>query len=137
MEKSSQVQMMGSIFGQATEVLVWLGEERDDSSLAIMNLKTISQIVSTRGMSAVDMLRLWEIEEALTPKMIKEIVESNTLNPEFVDSIIKLLERPWWKRVWVIQQLILARKAAISCGSVKLSWLYYDHELSNTALFRR
>ncbi|PQE32788.1 hypothetical protein CJF32_00001267 [Rutstroemia sp. NJR-2017a WRK4] len=37
-------------------------------------------------------------------------------------SLENMFDRPWFKRLWVWQEVILARKATIFCGSRKLAW---------------
>lgn len=34
----------------------------------------------------------------------------------------ELLTRPYWSRLWIIQEVILARDLSIMCGSKQLSW---------------
>ena len=45
MEKSVQVQLMGSIYKQAHRVVIWLGPEEDDSSLALSEIKRFGEQV--------------------------------------------------------------------------------------------
>ncbi|KAK4443198.1 heterokaryon incompatibility protein-domain-containing protein [Podospora aff. communis PSN243] len=40
-----------------------------------------------------------------------------------IDEMLWLLtERPWWKRTWVVQECVLARKAVVYCGGMSASW---------------
>lgn len=48
-----------------------------------------------------------------------------------VKSICALFERPYWKRVWIIQEVSKARKLEIVCGSVKVSWDLFSSNLKN------
>ena len=32
----------------------------------------------------------------------------------------QLLDRPWWQRVWVVQEIVLAKRAVVVCGSLGL-----------------
>jgi hypothetical protein len=34
----------------------------------------------------------------------------------------RLLDRDWFRRIWVIQEIILSRLASVSCGSHRLRW---------------
>ncbi|KAK0674437.1 heterokaryon incompatibility protein-domain-containing protein [Cercophora samala] len=45
-----------------------------------------------------------------------EIKEGGTSNPE----IISLLRRPWFKRIWVLQEVAAARSVTIKCGSAEI-----------------
>lgn len=34
----------------------------------------------------------------------------------------RFLKRPWFSRVWVVQEAVLARRAIITCGSRHVGW---------------
>jgi hypothetical protein len=38
------------------------------------------------------------------------------------DALEKFFSRPWWSRVWVIQELFLAREAKLYCGRLIVQW---------------
>ncbi|KAL6712125.1 hypothetical protein ACN47E_000002 [Coniothyrium glycines] len=40
---------------------------------------------------------------------------------EMLDSLTQLLNKPYWKRVWVVQEFVLARTVDIWCGSLHAS----------------
>ena len=44
--------------------------------------------------------------------------------PEIVCAVIDLLQRPWFSRVWIIQELVLAGRdgAFVNCGRARVSW---------------
>jgi hypothetical protein len=47
----------------------------------------------------------------------------DTLLPaSFVTGIRDLMTRPWWPRLWVLQEATLAREATFVCGSQIISW---------------
>lgn len=37
-------------------------------------------------------------------------------------AVSKLLQRGWWQRVWVVQELVVAREVLVQCDFVSLSW---------------
>lgn len=37
-------------------------------------------------------------------------------------AVSKLLQRGWWQRVWVVQELVVAREVLVQCGFASLSW---------------
>lgn len=39
-----------------------------------------------------------------------------------VRAVSKLLRRGWWQRVWVVQELVVAREVTVQCDSVSLPW---------------
>ncbi|KAE9363193.1 HET-domain-containing protein [Stipitochalara longipes BDJ] len=89
-EKSVQVGMMGNIYSKATEVWIWLGEAGDNSDAAMNYIRNIKTL---------------DFED---PKYSPPL---NTWKA------IKLLwSRPWFERLWVVQEALLARKSTFNCG---------------------
>jgi hypothetical protein len=93
-EKSRQLLLMGSIYRRAKEVAAWTGEE-DDQSNAVMDALGSSRVAQ---------------------------VSIPSLSGTQIDSLVNFLERPYWKRVWIIQELALAKHTTIHCGRRQISW---------------
>ncbi|KAF2255976.1 HET-domain-containing protein, partial [Trematosphaeria pertusa] len=100
-EKSHQVQQMQRIYEEAQLVLIWLGPARDESDVAMDNDKEDEED---------DGLTLEQILSQVTNK-------HGTQAALPTGAIYHLLQRPWWQRVWVVQELGAARKAIFMCGS--------------------
>ncbi|KAK4214762.1 putative heterokaryon incompatibility protein [Rhypophila decipiens] len=111
-ERNQQVAMLGSIYRTADYVVVWLGE-------------------LTEGIRSL--FRVFESLKSDQPTMakppVKDTVEPNQDDPEKVPekvpekqptSIGPLLEelfsRPWFSRVWTLQEIKLAQRAILCCG---------------------
>ncbi|KAK5652123.1 hypothetical protein OQA88_10765 [Cercophora sp. LCS_1] len=89
-EKQEQIRLMANIYSSAARVVVWLGTGKDGGEEA---LETISRMADPAYMAApLDNLAL----------------------PE---SIVKLLQRPWFDRIWVLQEVAAARDIDVLCGS--------------------
>ena len=41
---------------------------------------------------------------------------------ESIEDLVRLLSRPWWRRVWVLQEAIMAKKLTLHCGSRSVDW---------------
>lgn len=94
-ERTQQVTQMGKIYSTAACVRIWLGNESDDSSVAMRLVNDPIRIDEASGI-------------ALT----------------------KLLRRPYWQRMWVFQEIILARHGIVHCGSAVAPWTKFkalDH----------
>lgn len=117
--------MMGSIYRQAAEVLVWFGPERDGSDLAMQTLRSIAYSLRERGLFC-DHESLMDEKIVASPEMASFVenmftqLEAGTKIP--LSKIEHLVDHSWWKRVWVIQEVILADSATIVCGCQSLSW---------------
>ena len=76
-EKKYQVQSMAKIYCQASRVVVWLGEAADGSDLALEEMRLAGGRISTHPSN-------------------EEAVEK---------SVLALLQRPWFRRIWVREQI--------------------------------
>ena len=102
-EKSQQVMQMTEIYAGADRVLVWLGEPDELSSLAF---DTLTRFAADDGTA----------DGSLTYQNILSTMAER-------EAAIRLLvQRPYWGRVWVIQETVAAKKATVLCGSLTLSF---------------
>jgi hypothetical protein len=103
-EKSVQVPLMGKIYAGAQRVVAWLGEETFDSGMALDFIPHLTKVAE------VDTESFWlfhlEQEEFLRQMM----------------SLIHLVSRPWWKRMWIIQEVALGLDVLVMCGSRYIPW---------------
>jgi hypothetical protein len=112
-ERSSQVARMAEIYRLAHRVVVWLGPESegDGSAKALSTLRFISSQIEVdwaRGeMRATDQANpSWANTHVPLP-----------LDPNVLGPIFMLLNRPWFERVWVQQEIIVANdNAVLVCG---------------------
>jgi hypothetical protein len=114
-EKEEQVRRMADIYGQATLVLVWLGSEADNSELAMDNIRRATWFIAKRSNVMGQFSHLDNPETQQEPP------------PQVWWAIGRLFRRPWFNRMWVIQELLVGPTVAIACGpsAVKL-WAFAD-----------
>jgi hypothetical protein len=89
-EKERQVQFMGKIYEEADSVIVWLGP-------------------TSGGLERVD---------ALLEKMGHSSQLQSTDHVTGMDKMLeRLLSRPWFRRRWIVQEVLLAKQATLLCGT--------------------
>ncbi|KAJ4423001.1 hypothetical protein N0V82_002395 [Gnomoniopsis sp. IMI 355080] len=95
-ERNQQLVLMPRIYSGARRVVVYLGESSDsDCSDAVMEwLQDVNAPSESEGQSAKP--------------------------PQ--DVIVSFLKRPWFTRVWVMQEVRLATDAVVVCGDKEVSW---------------
>lgn len=94
-EKTHQVGMMRDIYRNASEVLMWLEESDGDIRKAMAFLKERKRF---------------------------QLLTEDELDP-VRPGLIKLFERPWWSRIWVVQEFLVATKPPLlGCGHDWLPW---------------
>ena len=109
-EKNDQVAMMAEVYQYAKSVVIWLGSDtRGDSSLAFKAIRGYAEYAADMWMktstSAAPGFR--PFEECVAP----------ALTDLTLDAVASVLHRPWFSRVWVLQEAALARHATVVCGS--------------------
>ncbi|KAF5615656.1 heterokaryon incompatibility protein het-6 [Fusarium sp. NRRL 25303] len=99
-EKNHQLSLMARIYKNASQVLVFLGQGTPDSDAAMRCIREIDE-PSNDGYGAV---------------------EASATIQENQNAVSNLFKRPWFFRVWVLQEITFARKATVICGDYQLSW---------------
>ncbi|KAE9367241.1 HET-domain-containing protein, partial [Stipitochalara longipes BDJ] len=110
-ERNQQVQIMRDIYRGAERVLIWLGEEEDDSDLAMDFIKTVVDAI-------------WSLPPGtlLTDMNINDCGLPTPLDRRWY-ALGNLLGRPWFQRVWIVQECVMAKDAVLLCGGRELPWL--------------
>ena len=115
-ERNDQVLLMRKLFHRAESIVIWLGEESHNSSSAF---DLVSRIVAAAA-----------TEQACSPVDAKKVFKAQDLsglalpehsNPAW-EALNSLFWRPWFSRIWVIQEVTVARGALVLCGSSHCQW---------------
>ncbi|ORY16829.1 heterokaryon incompatibility protein-domain-containing protein [Clohesyomyces aquaticus] len=107
-DRSQQVMRMQTIYRSSHNVVVHLGEASDDSDLALNLINTISYNISQdfdygKGL-------------AITAAQISQGIPFP--DQKAYMAVRKLFNRPYWRRLWIIQELALADDLSIVlCGN--------------------
>ena len=106
-EKAKQVDMMDEIFSTADEVMIYLGEDTDNSHL----------VVGFAGKIVENLMALPESQATVTIKE-QDLVKFGL--PPVTDLGWKALKdcfkRPWFERKWILQEYTLAKLALCILG---------------------
>lgn len=107
-EREKQVRIMADIYKQARRAIIWLGEEKEEGSDCA---------------NAIDFLHyLSSLQIAFNGDY--HAMRSNLENPVFTEkctALSNLLARPWWTRVWTLQEFVLPKEAKLYCGMASIS----------------
>ena len=105
-ERNHQVRQMGHIYNAAVEVLVWLGIGEPAHAHALECLEHDSffmNILESRDVAKVD------------PQTAASIYC-------FQESLTQLCEDEYWGRVWIVQEILLAKQLQVVYGYTQISW---------------
>jgi hypothetical protein len=89
-ERNAQVQLMRRVYRQATAVRIWLDMDISIHDPAIIKLRTLTE---------------------------KSTIEDLGSKPFFWKPVNEILENPYWKRVWIQQEITNASSLLLQCGS--------------------
>ena len=113
-EKSQQVTIMYQIYSKARSVLIWLGEEAHGSLAAFQLIHDVLRAATLDKIIGVQHRDLWDLNEHNWDLPL-------TTDPIWYD-LFAILQRPWFRRAWVVQELAASSSAIIMCGDETLSW---------------
>ncbi|KAI0168023.1 heterokaryon incompatibility protein-domain-containing protein [Pestalotiopsis sp. NC0098] len=105
-DKSKQIPAMAQIFSGASHVLVWLGTS-PQGEIALANIKKALRFRSTGSKN----------------------FEAHFLNLE--SSLKDLVVLPWFRRRWIIQEVVLAADVTVMCGPEEISLIHLFRALSD------
>lgn len=104
-EKNHQTPLIDKIYSSAEKVVVWLGESIVDEAVrAARSVRLISHAQRARG--------------GLAPSNAEVYFEDIAWLP-----LRRLYSRPWFERLWCVQEILLAQGAVLLWGEEELSWI--------------
>lgn len=112
--------MMTDIYRGAVRTVVWLGPDHNFAREAFDLVYRIFAVVEHEYPNHEETTRF-------EPKMLDEELHAGRGLParssEAWDALRTLLDRPWFTRIWVLQEVVLSRQdTLIVCGQENCSW---------------
>lgn len=142
-ERGSQVQIMRQIYSRANEVIVWVGSADDNTSEAAKYLlERSSSMLAMSADSNSEIGSEASTDASASPEMANATRHQNTqhdanqVSPRYSRlekakkvwirnqwSIIQdFFDQPYWKRVWVIQEVAVAAHLIVLYGGSQIAW---------------
>ena len=115
-ERNHQVKKMTEIYAVAVQVLVYLGEESQntDTLFSLMRLLICDQNGVRCESEHVEHFTLYDL-----------IHSKNSQDARWKEWLDQLLNRRWFGRVWVLQEIVMAQRAILFCGPHSIDWGYF------------
>lgn len=142
-ERSVQVRKMGEVYSCAERVWVWLGEGSyvfsqayrlideiyDRFELGHIDDKYFLEVLASWGPELHQNLKKWRDDHIIAAsaamlKVEKELARGLLVPGDIEDwvSMSSLFSLPWFRRKWIIQEIVFAREALIFCGVQSIQW---------------
>ena len=125
-ERNHQVQIMSKIYSEARLVIIWLGEEDSNDKLAFDLLhKWYKTSTTSEGYTFNEFRELWTRSDG-----------SAARNSPQWSAVAAIFRRRWFRRVWVMQEAVMAADAILLSGSLSLPWIMLEEFLGSVQRFR-
>ncbi|CAI6339298.1 unnamed protein product [Periconia digitata] len=111
-EREQQVQLMANIYKRSRSVIVWLGNEVEPGSDCTQALDFLLYL------STLPLSPSWSSNPAAREDQntIRQALRDPRYSAQW-NALSNLLSRPWWSRVWTLQEFVLPAKGRICCGT--------------------
>lgn len=127
-ERGEQVALMGRLYELAHRTVVWLGPATPDVAGAAATMITIA------AWPAPSRARGGDGGGAVGPERASPLCD--TVAPQHWRAMSRWMARPWWTRVWTLQEFLLPARLVFHCGGesvTKQTWFeavgaIYDHQ---------
>lgn len=125
-ERSHQVNMMGTIFSRTAEALLFLADYEEGQLLPDSGLSERSDDALTLNdvLRAVGLLFRLSNDDHLTHSDAEAHSDSYTMD---LQSLEKIIDLPWWSRIWTVQEAVLPPKITVCFGSITVSWSLFSN----------
>ena len=112
-EKTSQVLLMRRIYETAMRVLIWLGEGSEECSLGLTLIPKLLEAHNHRPELTAGLL--------VDPDQWTgiDLPKPGERHWKAINTVFK---RPYWKRIWIVQEVAVAQKGTVICGSMEIDF---------------
>ncbi|KAF2131218.1 hypothetical protein P153DRAFT_395600 [Dothidotthia symphoricarpi CBS 119687] len=147
-ERNAQVSLMRQIYQRAASVVIYIGEETEDTTVAIKVIMILHEIIGLKQKTAKDRL-LRQTGLSSMPTFASRM--PTTWDEMCLETLIRSLpvgdspdwlafgsfyNRPWFGRIWVLQEMVAAQdEPVVVCGERVFPWStigavahYYQYE---------
>jgi hypothetical protein len=115
LDKNHQVALMGRIYAQSHKTLAWIKEESDEVMRRVSDyISRLNKYLSSEAEGDHN-LDICTGPIRITNHVLREI--SSNWAVEFFEVLGPLFERPWFTRLWVLQEVVLSRHVEMVFGA--------------------
>lgn len=132
LEKATQIREMKNIYSQASTVLAWLGTSNEYLDEAFDTMEALYGIIPRSilyGPPIVFPLTEHAARDLIVRSsgFVDAAVMSFRASPFLAEAMCRIFSVcPYWSRVWIIQEVLLAKDLVICCGDKRFRWEVYS-----------
>lgn len=120
-ERNHQVSIMRQIYNRAALVISWLGREDEYTATAFQFIGKIIKEHVSAGVS------LHASPNAIWSKRTMGAMHLPRFPSYEWEALARLFERAYFRRIWVVQELVVSSNAVVRCGSLTIKWEYIEY----------
>lgn len=116
-ERGHQVQQMPAIYENASQVIFWLGTATPDTDLVFTRMQQFERQTLNYpcGQWAPKDDRWHFIWSSI--ELLEQERKDSDIRARHYSAFAHLLSQPWFRRVWIVQEVAKARRAKVMCGT--------------------
>ena len=120
-ERSHQVALMRAIYHRAAHVIAWIGSDDQYTQKAFGLIEAIvAKTLSINGSFKADAGTIWN-HRAMERMGLPRFPSSEW------EALAKLFEKPYFRRLWVVQELVVSSEATAWCGPLSIRWAHIEY----------
>ncbi|PUU77728.1 heterokaryon incompatibility protein-domain-containing protein [Tuber borchii] len=122
-ERGAQVSIMTQIYQKAQGVLIWIREQKPNTVEAFKMIPKLADSWDSQGPQD-------DPTSTKPPVEVKDEHADELDNPTISSAIFDAFTRSYFTRTWIIQEILVSKKATVICGSHQIDWVLF-HQAAN------
>lgn len=111
-ERKHQVKQMKTIYGEAREVICWLGLQHEYIKCLFFSIEQHLE----------DHHDKCELSQCLFRSQEPLLAAYQVFHTRLMNALRYLEDSPYWRRVWIVQEVVTARRVVLLSGNNTLMW---------------
>ncbi|TGO27159.1 hypothetical protein BPAE_0046g00210 [Botrytis paeoniae] len=117
-EKNRQVSLMGVIYEVASHTIIFLGETTSETDEIF---KSLLRLISSSLTKQIKPGLLSDVRASHNADTF-DLESKEDMESKVHDFIRHVLDMPWFRRIWILQELVLSRDPWVQVGARRLKW---------------
>jgi len=127
-ERREQVLLMRMVYEQASRVVMWIGDSKPGTGKVFEIVRHLAAAYDGRRVDAGTAKKKGYLGEIVIDERVLE-----ELKGEAWRDVTDVFTRPYFGRVWVVQEVVMATSAEVMCGKYSVPW--HDVYKAMTVIF--
>ena len=119
-ERGAQVAMMREIFARSTNVIVWVGESDQETAAILRAAVKVGESYDNK--SHGEHVASMHSDQSVKNYLHRVHAGIKEVHQDWGALDFTLLQREWFRRTWVIQEVCSAPSSVLQCGDVVVPW---------------